>query len=169
MHGDAMGVRGIRLREGDFVVGAGVAEDGKEILSITEKGYGKRTAVEEYRITNRGGLGIRNYAVTDKTGPVIGIKVVSGDEDLLLATHSGILIRTGVDNIRSAGRATQGVIVMRFKEEGDRVIALALTEKEEKSEDTDEEITGEITGEGAENSAGETAEETGMENSSNEE
>ena len=136
---DAMGVRGIRLREGDFVVGAGVAQDGMEILSITEKGYGKRTAVEEYRITNRGGLGIRNYMVTEKTGAVVGIKVVDGTEDLLLVTQGGILIRTGVDNIRSAGRATQGVIVMRFKEEGDRVISLALTEKEEKTvEDTEE-------------------------------
>ena len=132
---DAMGVRGIRLREGDFVVGAGVAQDGMEILSITEKGYGKRTAVEEYRITNRGGLGIRNYMVTEKTGAVVGIKVVSGTEDLLLVTQSGILIRTGVDNIRSAGRATQGVIVMRFKEEGDRVISMELTEKEEKTEE----------------------------------
>ena len=128
---DAMGVRGIRLREGDFVVGAGVAAGGKEILSITEKGYGKRTAVEEYRLTNRGGLGIRNYAVTDKTGPVVGIKIVDGSEDLLLVTQSGILIRTAVENIRAAGRATQGVIVMRFKEEGDQVIALALAEREE--------------------------------------
>ena len=129
---DAMGVRGIRLRPGDYVVGAGVAREGMEILSITEKGYGKRTGVAEYRITNRGGLGIRNYMVTEKTGPVVGIKVVDGSEDLLLVTQSGILIRTGVDSIRSAGRATQGVIVMRFKEEGDHVIALALAEREEK-------------------------------------
>ena len=131
---DAMGVRGIRLREGDFVVGAGVAAEGKEILSITEKGYGKRTAVEEYRLTNRGGLGIRNYAVTDKTGAVVGIKIVDGSEDLLLVTQSGILIRTAVENIRAAGRATQGVIVMRFKEEGDQVIALALAEREEEKD-----------------------------------
>ena len=129
-----MGVRGIRLREGDFVVGAGVAAEGKEILSITEKGYGKRTAVEEYRLTNRGGLGIRNYAVTDKTGAVVGIKIVDGSEDLLLVTQSGILIRTAVENIRAAGRATQGVIVMRFKEEGDQVIALALAEREEEKD-----------------------------------
>ena len=127
---DAMGVRGIRLREGDFVVGAGVAAEGKAVLSITEKGYGKRTDTEEYRLTNRGGLGIRNYAVTEKTGSVVGIKVVDGSEDLLLVTHEGILIRTPVANIRTAGRATQGVIVMRFKEEGDRVISLALAEHE---------------------------------------
>lgn len=79
---------------------------------------GKRTPVEDYRITNRGGHCIKNYAVTEKTGKVVGIKVVDGTEDLLLVTQAGILIRTPVDSIRTAGRATQGVIVMRFKEEG---------------------------------------------------
>ena len=128
---EAYGVRGIKLREGDYVVGAARATAGKTVLTITENGYGKRTPVEEYRITNRGGLGIKNYAVTEKTGPVVGIKVVDGSEDLLLVTAAGILIRTHVDTIRVAGRATQGVIVMRFKEEGDRVIALALTDREE--------------------------------------
>ena len=128
---EAVGVRGIRLREGDFVVGAARAHAGKTVLSITENGYGKRTPVEEYSVHNRGGIGIKNYAVTDKTGGVVGIKVVDGSEDLLLVTQSGILIRTAVENIRETGRATQGVIVMRFKEEGDRVISLALAEKDE--------------------------------------
>ena len=128
---DAVGVRGIQLRDGDFVVGAGVVRPGRSVLAITEKGFGKRTDLEEYRITNRGGLGIRNYMVTDKTGPVVGIKVVDGTEDLLLVTQAGILIRTHVDAIRMAGRATQGVIVMRFKEEGDQVIAMALADREE--------------------------------------
>ena len=128
----AVGVRGIRLRDGDYVIGAARADEGKTVLSITEKGYGKRTPVEEYRITNRGGLGIRNYMVTDKTGCVVGMKIVDGGEDLLLVTAAGILIRTPVENIRVAGRATQGVIVMRFKEEGDRVISLALADPEEK-------------------------------------
>ena len=126
----AVGVRGIRLREGDYVVGAARARDGACVLSITEKGYGKRTPVEEYRITNRGGLGVKNYEITEKTGPVVGIKVVDGSEDLLLVTQSGTLIRTDVDSIRIAGRATQGVIVMRLKEEGDSVIAMALADKE---------------------------------------
>ena len=130
----AVGVRGIRLREGDYVVGAARAVEGKCVLSITEKGYGKRTPVEEYRITNRGGLGIRNYMVTDKTGPVVGVKVVDGSEDLLLVTQAGILIRTAVDNIRIAGRSTQGVIVMRFKEEGDKVISMALADRDEAEE-----------------------------------
>ena len=133
---DAVGVRGIRLREGDYVVGAARARAGRQVLSITEKGYGKRTPVEEYRITNRGGLGIKNYMVTEKTGGVVGIKVVDGSEDLLLATQGGILIRTPVESIRSAGRATQGVIVMRFKEEGDRVISMALTDHEEQAPET---------------------------------
>ena len=124
----AVGVRGIRLREGDFVIGAARADEGKTVLSITENGYGKRTPIEEYRITNRGGLGIRNYMVTEKTGCVIGMKLVDGTEDLLLVTEAGILIRTPVENIRVAGRATQGVIVMRFKEEGDKVISLALAD-----------------------------------------
>ena len=130
---DAVGVRGIRLRKGDYVVGAARARAGRQVLSITEKGYGKRTPVEEYRITNRGGLGIKNYMVTEKTGGVVGIKVVDGSEDLLLATQGGILIRTPVESIRSAGRATQGVIVMRFKEEGDQVISMALTDHEEQA------------------------------------
>ena len=137
----SMGVRGIRLKDGDFVVGAARAEEGKTVLSITERGYGKRTAVEEYRQTNRGGVGIRNYMVTEKTGPVMGIKVVDGSEDLLLVTQSGILIRTPVEAIRMAGRSTQGVIVMRFKEERDKVIALALTDHEEapaEGEETEE-------------------------------
>ena len=136
---DAYGVRGIKLRDGDYVVGAARATAGKTVLSITENGYGKRTPVEEYRITNRGGLGIKNYAVTEKTGPVVGIKVVDGSEDLLLVTAAGILIRTHVDAIRIAGRATQGVIVMRFKEEGDQVISLALAEREEEESTTPEE------------------------------
>ena len=134
---DAVGVRGIRLREGDYVVGAARAKPDHEVLSITENGYGKRTPVEEYRITNRGGLGIKNYMVTDKTGSVVGIKVVDGTEDLLLVTQAGILIRTPVENIRTAGRATQGVIVMRFKEEGDQVISMALTEHEEEETSTE--------------------------------
>ena len=133
---EAVGVRGIKLREGDYVVGAARAHAGKCVLTITEKGYGKRTAVEDYRITSRGSIGIKNYAVTEKTGKIVGIKVVDGSEDLLLMTQNGILMRTHVDTIRIAGRATQGVIVMRMKEEGDQVISLALTERENDEEDS---------------------------------
>ena len=127
----AAGVRGIRLRPGDYVVGAARAKPECAVLTITENGYGKRSPVEDYRVTNRGAHGIRNYGLTDKTGPVVGVKVVDGSEDLLLVTQSGTLIRTDVDAIRICGRSSQGVIVMRFKEEGDRVIALSLAEKED--------------------------------------
>ncbi len=132
----AVGVRGIRLRPGDYVVGADKATPGLSVLTVTEKGYGKRTPVEEYRVTNRGGLGIKNYQVTDKTGKIVGVRMVDGSEDLLLVTESGILIRTPVGSIKeTANRATQGVIVMRFKEEGDRVMSLALAEHETAAEE----------------------------------
>ena len=121
------------------MVGAARAKANHAVLAITENGYGKQTPVEDYRITNRGGLGIKNYMVTDKTGPVVGIKVVDGTEDLLLVTQAGILIRTPVEHIKeTANRATQGVIVMRFKEEGDHVISLALTDHEEGSAEAEE-------------------------------
>ncbi|MCI9644915.1 MAG: DNA gyrase subunit A, partial [Oscillibacter sp.] len=127
----AVGVLGIKLHQGDYVVGAARAKPGKDVLTITEKGYGKRTEVEEYRITKRNACGIKNYKLTGKTGQVVGIKVVDGSEDLLLVTEAGILIRTPVEAIKRCGRDTQGVIVMRFKEEGDRVISMALAEREE--------------------------------------
>ncbi|MBE6956242.1 MAG: DNA gyrase subunit A [Ruminococcaceae bacterium] len=131
----AVGVRGIKLRPGDYVVGAARAIPGKDVLTITERGYGKRTPVEEYRITNRGGIGIKNYMVTEKTGKIVGVKVVDGSEDLLLVTQAGILIRTPVENIKvTNNRATQGIIVMRFKEDGDKVISMALTEHEVQEE-----------------------------------
>ncbi len=126
----SMGVRGIRLREGDYVVGAARALPGRNVLTITEKGYGKQTPVEEYRITARGGVGIKNYGLTDKTGKVVGIKVVDGSEDLMVLTEKGILLRTAVDTIKTCGRSTQGVIVMRFKEEDDKVISIALADRE---------------------------------------
>ena len=127
----AVGVRGIRLREGDYVVGAARATEGKTVLSITENGFGKRSSVEDYRITNRGSMGVKNYEVTEKTGKVVGVKVVDGSEDLMLITQSGTIIRTDVEAIRITGRAAQGVIVMRFKDEDDRVIGMTLAEKEE--------------------------------------
>ena len=131
---EAVGVRGIRLEAGDYVVGAARATKGKNVLTITEKGYGKQTPVEEYRITNRGGKGIKNYEVTEKTGKIVAIKVVDGSEDLLVVTEQGVLIRTAVSDIRTCGRSAQGVQVMKFKEEGDRVISIALAEKEEDEE-----------------------------------
>ena len=131
---DAFGVRGIKLREGDYVVGAARAHKGKNVLTITEKGYGKQTPVEEYRITGRGGMGIKNYEVTEKTGKIVAVKVIDGSEDLLVVTEKGIMLRTDTAAIKvTANRATQGVIVMRFKEDDDRVISIALAEKEEET------------------------------------
>ena len=138
---DAMGVRGIRLRPGDYVVAAARATEGKNVLTVTERGYGKQTPIEEYRVTARGGIGIRNYGLTEKTGKVVGMKVVDGGEDLLVLTEKGVLLRTSVDTIKTCGRSTQGVIVMRFKEEDDRVISIALAEKEPEPEaETEEEV-----------------------------
>ena len=123
----AIGVRGIRLRGGDFVVGAGASGEGYDVLSITEKGYGKRTDLGEYSVHGRGGVGIRNYSVTDKTGPVAAIKMVGEEDDLLVITNDGTIIRTPVERISRLGRATQGVRVMRLSE-GSRVIDIEKTE-----------------------------------------
>jgi DNA gyrase subunit A len=134
----AVGVRGIRLREGDYVVGAGSTYGGEALLSITEKGYGKRTPVEEYSVHGRGGIGLRNYNVTDKTGPVADVKMVNPGEDLLVISDDGTIIRMAVDNISLLGRSTQGVRVMRLAE-GSRVISIEKTEREsEESEETAE-------------------------------
>ena len=136
----AIGVRGIRLRGGDFVVGAGASGEGRDVLSITEKGYGKRTDLGEYSVHGRGGVGIRNYSVTDKTGPVAAIKMVGEEDDLLVITNDGTIIRTPVERISRLGRATQGVRVMRLQE-GSRVIDIEKTEPardEEAGEDGEE-------------------------------
>ena len=124
----AVGVRGIRLREGDYVVGADSTSAGEALLTITEKGYGKRTAVEEYSVHGRGGLGIKNYNITDKTGPVADVKMVNPGEDLLVISDDGTIIRMAADNISLLGRATQGVRVMRLTE-GSRVISIEKTER----------------------------------------
>ncbi|MBR0279997.1 MAG: DNA gyrase subunit A [Oscillibacter sp.] len=126
----AAGVRGIKLREGDYVVGADCAPPGRTVLSVTENGFGKRSFVSDYRITARGGIGVRNYAVTEKSGKIVGVRVVDGSEDVLLMSRNGNLLRTAVQRIKIAGRATQGVIVMRFREDGDQLISMALASSE---------------------------------------
>ena len=126
---EAVGVRGIRLREGDFVVGAGLAEEGKALLSITENGYGKRTDVSEYSVQNRGGMGMKNYNITEKTGFVADVKVVSESDDLLVISDDGTIIRMDVGSISVLGRSTQGVRIMRLTD-GAKVISIALTDKD---------------------------------------
>ena len=127
---DAVGVRGIRLREGDFVVGASIAAEGTALLSITENGYGKRTDVGEYSVQNRGGMGLKNYNITEKTGSISDVAVVSGEEDLLVISDDGTIIRMDVGSISLLSRSTQGVRVMRLSD-GAKVISIAPTDKEE--------------------------------------
>ena len=127
---DAVGVRGIRLREGDFVVGASIAAEGTALLSITENGYGKRTDVGEYSVQNRGGMGLKNYNITEKTGKISDVAVVSGEEDLLVISDDGTIIRMDVGSISLLSRSTQGVRVMRLSD-GAKVISIAPTDKEE--------------------------------------
>ncbi|TVP92941.1 MAG: DNA gyrase subunit A [Alkalibacterium sp.] len=120
----ASGVRGIRLRDDDYVVGMDKLDPESEVLVITEKGYGKRTAASEYAIRGRGGKGVKTANITDKNGPLIGLKTVTGDEDIMLITTSGVIIRFHAVNISQTGRATQGVRLMRL-EEGNFVSTLA--------------------------------------------
>jgi DNA gyrase, A subunit len=120
----ARGVRGITLDEGDWVVGMDVAVAGCDLMVVTEKGYGKRTELSEYRVTGRAGKGIRTIAVTEKNGPVSGVKVVREDDEIMLISQEGIMIRFSVTDVSRMGRATQGVRLMRL-EADDRVVALA--------------------------------------------
>lgn len=129
----AVGVRGIRLREGDYVVGAGTSGSGAAILSITENGYGKRTLTGEYTLQHRGGMGLKNYNVTEKTGAVVDMKIVNEEDDLLVVSDDGTIIRMAVSDISVLGRSTQGVRVMRVGD-GARVISIARTDKEETEE-----------------------------------
>ena len=134
----AAGVRGIRLKDEDIVVGAAVAEPGKALLSVTEKGYGKRTPVESYmrgdEVQSRGGIGKKNYRLTEKNGTVVGACVVADSEDLLMIESGGVVLRTSVDSISIQGRDTQGVIVMRIGA-GNRLIAVQNTPRTEESEE----------------------------------
>ena len=121
---NARGVRGITLKRGDRVVGMDKLRKGAEVLSVSEEGIGKRTPTEEYRPQGRGGKGLINMKVTEKTGEVVGIKVVTPDQELLLITTEGIVIRTSIDDIGLRGRNTQGVILMKTKDD-DKVASLA--------------------------------------------
>ncbi len=129
----AVGVRGIRLREGDYVVGAGSTAAGSALLTVTERGYGKRTPCDQYGVKGRGGIGLKNYNVTDKTGLIAAVKIVTGDEDVLVITDDATIIRIPVDRINLLGRATQGVRIMRLAE-GSRVISIETTEKNPEEE-----------------------------------
>ena len=139
---DAAGVKGITLLDGDEVVGAGIAEPGKQLLTVTELGYGKRTEMNEYlrldetgerRPQQRGGKGLKNYNITAKTGRIAGIAIVSGEDDVMLIENGGVLIRMAASDINVYKRDTQGVILMRL-EEGNRVISIERVDPEQEEE-----------------------------------
>ena len=129
----ATGVKGVNLREGDTVVGASVITDQDEVLIITEKGYGKRTVATEYPTKGRGGKGMKTANVAEKNGPLSGLMTVKGDEDLMIITDTGVMIRTNVANISQTGRSTMGVKVMRLDQDAKIVTftTVAAAEKEE--------------------------------------
>lgn len=129
------GVMGIRLHDGDYVIGASVALPDSQLLTVTENGYGKKTPLDEYRIQSRGGKGIFTYRITEKTGKLAGMKTVTDNDDIILITSDGVIIRMHTDEISSYSRQTQGVRVMRL-DDGVSVMSIARTEREE---ETDEE------------------------------
>jgi DNA gyrase subunit A len=137
----AAGVKGIELDEGDQVIGMEVIDTINEILIVTENGYGKRTPVDAYRIQGRGGKGIRTVNITGKTGNLVAMKGVIGEEDMILVTANGVVIRLSVSEISTMGRNTQGVRLMRVEQDGqDYVTTVAVIEKddEEDVEDSEE-------------------------------
>lgn len=140
----AAGVRGISIEEHDEVVGMICVEpdDKKDILVLSENGYGKRTDLDDYRITNRGGKGVKTIQVTEKTGKLISMQAVTDDNDLMIINRSGITIRTGVGEIRLAGRATQGVRIINLRN-GDSIASVVAVPKAEEEELDNENLTGE--------------------------
>ena len=137
----AAGVKGVTLRDGDQVVGAAAITDDQEVLIITEKGYGKRTSATEYPTKGRGGKGIKTANITEKNGNLAGIVTVSGDEDIMVITDTGVIIRTAVANISQTGRATQGVKVMRLDDSA-RIVTFALVEPEEVEQASEDQESG---------------------------
>ncbi|WP_347101273.1 DNA gyrase subunit A [Streptococcus salivarius] len=137
----AAGVKGVTLRDGDQVVGAAAITEDQEVLIITEKGYGKRTSATEYPTKGRGGKGIKTANITEKNGNLAGIVTVSGDEDIMVITDTGVIIRTAVANISQTGRATQGVKVMRLDESA-RIVTFALVEPEEVEQASEDQESG---------------------------
>ena len=132
---NSAGVRGIKLKGKDVVIGAIKANDNKDIFTITENGYGKRTSIADYRLINRGGLGVRNIICSERNGGVIAVKSVEDEDEIMLVSKKGTLIRTGADQVRSIGRNTQGVRVMNLRGD-DKVVACAKIVIE--SEDVEE-------------------------------
>ena len=133
----ATGVRGVNLRSGDYLVGASVISDDQEVLVLTENGYGKRTPATEYPTKGRGGKGIKTLNVAEKNGHLAGLLTVSGDEDMMVMTDTGVVIRTNISNISQTGRATMGVKVMRLDDDA-KIVTFALVAAEEEKDETEE-------------------------------
>lgn len=129
----ASGVRGIKLRANDYVVGSSIVDDNSEVLVISEKGYGKRTLASEYPIKSRGCMGVKTANVTEKNGPLVGVTVVDGSEDLMLITDAGVIIRLEVDGVSQTGRATIGVRLIKL-DQGTKVASLTRVKSEDNSE-----------------------------------
>ncbi|MDV2620996.1 DNA gyrase subunit A [Pediococcus acidilactici] len=142
----ATGVRGIRLRENDYVVGSAVLAPESKVLVITEKGYGKQTPAEEYPIKGRGGKGIKTANITEKNGPLAGLVTVEGNEDVMLITDRGVMIRFNVDNVSTTGRSTLGVHVIKT-DENSKVATMAIVEEEKDDESEDSADTSAATNE----------------------
>lgn len=142
----ATGVRGIRLRENDYVVGSAVLAPESKVMVITEKGYGKQTPAEEYPIKGRGGKGIKTANITEKNGPLAGLVTVEGNEDVMLITDRGVMIRFNVDNVSTTGRSTLGVHVIKT-DENSKVATMAIVEEEKDDESEDSADTSTATNE----------------------
>ncbi len=133
----AHGVRGIRLREDDYVIGMEIAKEGAELLVVTEGGFGKKTDLSEYKIQTRGGVGIKTYKITEQTGNIVGIKTVGENVDLMIITSEGVIIRMNTADISTIGRSTKGVRLVKLGD-GVKVASIALTEHEEEKEESEE-------------------------------
>ena len=133
----AHGVRGIRLREDDYVIGMEIAKEGAELLIVTEGGFGKKTDLSEYKIQTRGGVGIKTYKITEQTGNIVGIKTVGENVDLMIITSEGVIIRMDTADISTIGRSTKGVRLVKLGD-GVKVASIALTEHEEEKEESEE-------------------------------
>lgn len=140
-----MGVKSISLDKGEFVVDATIVRENTDVLTITENGYGKRTDIDEYRFQSRGGKGIKVGVLNEKTGNVVNLKLVSDDEDVMILADNGVVIRLNADSISKIGRNTQGVRLMRLKDEESKVVSFTIVPRseEEPAEDALAETDGE--------------------------
>ncbi len=133
----ASGVTGIKLKGDDYVIGANVCKEEGMLLSVTENGYGKKTDINEFKCQMRAGRGVTGYKITDKTGLIAGCRIVNDEEDIMMITSDGVIIRTGVNEISMFGRVTQGVRVMKLQDDVS-VVSIAKADREEDEETLEE-------------------------------